>query len=160
MSIIFSLLNYSVYASTPTNTTKRQNSKLTYTDNLFRFSVSFPRDWKYSIEKSWNGTKTREGSPEAGITIYIDGNKTQNINVFGQVYLINVELYSGFKSENFKSYSGIKGKLYKNVKDGKVEMYLVLYGETKGAHILMNTNFYNKYKNEITEILKSIKFFK
>jgi hypothetical protein len=159
-SMIFVLFNYVVYASTPTNTIKRQNGKLIYTDNLFRFSVSFPNKWKYSIEKSWEGTETHEGSPEAGITIYIDGNKTQNIYVFGQVYLVDHGLYFGFKSENFKTYSGINGKLYRNEKNGKIEIYLVFDVGTKGAHILMTKTNYNKYKNEITEILKSIKFFK
>jgi len=76
----------------------------TYHDEKFGFSVDFPRGWGCQINKYIEPSKEHNGTPNAGIVIFIDNNPQESIYVFGQVSIISM---SDQSKEIFTTSSGL-----------------------------------------------------
>ena len=131
------------------------NEQLRYTNNKYKFSVTFPKSYGYEFEKTWEGSAEREASPDGGINIYIEGKKEEKIYVFGQNGHIAV-FDEGVKREEFVTNSNVKGELSSVGVDGNLEMHLVLSNQFNGANVHVSIECYKKNKDQIFEILKSI----
>ncbi len=131
------------------------NHNNVYTDTNFDFSISFPEEWSYKIDDVIKPTAEREGSPDGGIMIYVNKEKSERIYVKGSLGQIGIKL-DDFSTKKFKANSGLTGNLYRRISKEKIEEYLISSDEFHMVYIYMDINKYSKYENQITEVLKSL----
>lgn len=129
-------------------TFKEQKLK-TYIDEKYGFSVDYPQVWDYKTVKDSN-------VPDGGIIIFLAGNQEEKIYVFGQNGHINLPV-QGFTQSSFSTKSGLGGTLYSKENNEKQEIYLILEDGFHGVYIDVGTDCYNNNKEQIIDILKSIK---
>lgn len=127
-----------------------------YKDKRFDFSVEYPVEWTAIMETFIEPTAEHNASPDSGINIYVDGKQIEKIYVFGQVSHIRPTI-DGFHREEFTTNSGLKGHLYSDEIDGKRHIDLILGEGYHGAHIRISPECFNQNKEQIMEVLKSVK---
>lgn len=133
----------------------------TYTDKHFNFSVSYPDDWQADIEEYWESTSGREGSPDGGIDIYVEGSKSDVIRVFGQYgtldsSIIDFDYSTEDTQEKFVTSSGLAGDLYYNDNKQTIKA-VVLFDSNNAVQIEISDAAFTRDKQKIYAILKSIK---
>ena len=134
---------------------------LTYTDEHFNFRVSYPEMWTTEIEEYWEGTEEREACPDGGIKIFI--NYKEYIRVFGQYGNIAIQSYidEPVERSSFITNSKMEGTIYTEKEDEELIIRLVFKDDRHHAvFIHISPDNYNKYKNEIETIMKSIEILK
>ncbi len=158
VGIFISVIGYQLGMKNMKDTSMEQASdtkQQRYTDHL-KFSVDFPEDWTSMVEETWEATSEREASPDGGINIYIDGNVENKIYVYWQNGHISYPQGSDEK-DIFTTDDGLNGELYEQAEDKRVKVQ-VIYGEGfHGAHVDVSEACYKHYKNEILEVIKSMK---
>ncbi len=135
----------------------KTNNKKTYVDKQYKFKVNYPGDWTVKITKRWEATNEHEASPDGGIYIYPDKNKTNTVFIYGQYGKINVDDYLVLNNQEFSIDKENKGILYYDYKDGKTILFLLLDDGLHAAHIEVSDECFSKNKQQIFNILKSIK---
>jgi len=132
----------------------------TYSFSKYGFSFKYPEAWIVDELPSYLPTAKKEGSPDWGVNVYIEGDKENKISILGS--------YSSYSPTNFSKIKefiiddkGI-GYLYIGEYDGKVNI-LVLYNKSiqkgyQNAVVFVNKDFYQQHKNEIWHILGSVKY--
>ncbi len=133
----------------------KENLK-TYENEGFRFSVKYPSDWKTVEAETWEGNDQYEGSPDGGITIYVESDETESIYVFGQSGPKGIPMSDSIIREEFATETGIEGFLLKLESDERYMMYLILDDGFYGAILNLSKDCYDRNKNQIINILKSI----
>lgn len=137
-----------------TESDKSEKTINTYHDEKFGFSVDFPKGWGYRINKYIEPSKEHNGTPDAGVVIFIDNNPQESIYVFGQVSNISM---GDQRKETFTTSSGLPGDLYVNEKDGIKDLKIIFGRQCIGAFVLASPESYYKNELQIMEILKSIR---
>lgn len=127
----------------------------TYSNDEFRLSVDYPAAWEVLIDGK-SSPDLPEGDPQHGISIYVDSNKSDLIYVYHQLGHIGL-LADGFTSENFTTADRVKGKILYQKSEGNINIYLVLGDGFNGAIIKMSETSFEKNKDQVLGILKSIK---
>ncbi|QNU67674.1 hypothetical protein EHE19_004155 [Ruminiclostridium herbifermentans] len=140
----------------------------TYYDDVFKFSVEYPSEWKTSKPNDEKDTATPDGNPERGISISVDNKEFFNSEE--NVYLNSIYVYhavghidfSHFENnvtkELFTTTDKINGELSYTERNGYFYIYLTLGdGAFYGAQIRISVDLFEKNKDQVYGILKSIK---
>lgn len=139
----------------------------TYTDKMYKFSVDFPANWAFKVFDTvgvvkGNGTNIELATsdnlfgPDGGIMFLVDRKQYEEISIYGQVGHVAIP-DNDYKKEKFMTSSGVKGYLLSREISGRVSIYLVLEEEFHAVHINMSTEVFNEKKDQVMEVLKSIK---
>jgi hypothetical protein len=138
------------------------NAKI-YTDGHFNFSVGYPADWKVDIEKYCEATTSEEGSPDGGIDIYVEGSKSDTIRIFGQYGTVGTGIidftWTADTTENFVTSDGLVGHIYYN-DDSGIKQAVLLLDDQHAVQLKVSDATFNRDKQQIYAILKSIKITK
>lgn len=103
-------------------------------------------------------TETSDGTPDSGITIYIDKNHENKIHVFGQLgHIAAVSNPNDYNDESFETKSGLNGTLYTMDYENKKEIIYILDDEFIGLISYIPLDCYEENKEKIYDILRSIK---
>lgn len=130
--------------------------KKIYINNKFKFSVEYPKKWNAQDEVYYEATVEHSASPDGGINIYLEDKKDEKIYVYGQDGHINFENHD-FQRESFTTNNGLNGRLFSKEMDGKKVIYLILDEGFHGAYINIRSETFNQNKEQIMDVLKSIK---
>lgn len=151
---------------TTANCKREEFSKYTfhyeYVTGKQYFSFEYPRNWEVQEDQVSKGNELPDGTPDFGVTIYMDSDKDNSIYVFegispnryrDKTYLEEDFIVDGIKRGNI--YSEEDGStIYKLITfDDKGENHAYRY-----AHIRSEKKFYNKNKKAIKKLLESIDF--
>jgi len=136
---------------------KELNSlKNIFINNQFKFSVEYPVKWKVKEEQYLVATIDHNPSPDGGINIFVESKPDEKIYVFGQVSQVRFG-EPGFQVESFVTNSGMKGTIFSNEVDGNKVIYLTFNDVFIGASMHISIECFNQNKEQIMNILKSIK---
>lgn len=135
---------------------------------VYYFSVKYPTSFKVIEDKYFEGTNKQEGSPDYGIKILVDGNENEKISISAQESTATF-IDDCLKREKFITLSGATGDLQYSYYDNnkRIQVELILYYSidyendvlNKSHHCVvidMSKNCFDKNKDEILAILKSI----
>ncbi len=140
----------------------------TYYDDEFKFSVEYPSTWKASKPNDELDTTTPDGSPERGVSISVDNKeffKPEENIYLNSIYVYHAVGHIDFSQfeetltkEVFTTTENVKGELSYVKKNGYLYIYLTLgEGAFYGAQIRISEDLFEKYKEQVYSILKSIK---
>ena len=132
-----------------------QEKMKTYKNERFGFSVDYPNNWNAKEVGTNEATSENESSPDSGIEIYLNKNEDQKIYVYGQIGHINIPSVN--MQEEFVTNDGVSGTLYIDEYNGRKIMNLVLGEGFVGANINVSLDCFKQNKEQITDLLKSIK---
>lgn len=127
----------------------------TYYNERFDFCVDYPSTWE-SLSDNVARSDTGDGDPQSGILIYIENDKSNWICVYGQNGHIGIPP-QGLESEEFSTDQGVRGDIMYRRSEGNVTIYLVLSDGVYGASINTSEKAFEKNKQYILGILKSIR---
>jgi len=152
----------------------------TYTENIHNIEVSFLATNKYAIEKNMPTVKQFQGSCSSGIKIGLNSGdvstlpgeftETELEDFIDNMEYVHVgmdtfsysesdtrEYSAGATKEDFVTNQGIKGTLITDIANEKVTMVLNLGNTLHVGYVTASKTTYDNQKNEIIDILKSIK---
>ena len=143
----------------------------TYYDDVFKFSVEYPSAWKIPIPDKEINTVTPDGDPEKGVFISVDNKrffKPEENEYFNNIYVYhavgNIQFYNfedrinELTEEDFTTSENISGKIAYVKRKGYLYIYLILgEGAFYGARMIISDDLFDKYKDQVYGILKSIK---
>ncbi|WP_438433880.1 hypothetical protein [Gorillibacterium sp. sgz500922] len=145
---------------------KTDSKNASYTDNKFGFQLTYPQSWPSDVHEWKEPTATQEASPDSGIILYVDGNREDNLYIFGQLGTLSVPVVDQQETEPFKTDSGLTGTLSTSTQNGRVEQTLILdgaalteqayAGRSLGAHISVGEKAFKQHKDELLSVLASI----
>lgn len=156
----------------PTTSYTKPENYITHNNSRFNFSVDFPDSWKYEIygTENYEATETREAFPTAGIDIINENDPDQRISVFGQNGTLMWDAISTTVVEDIVTFSGLNGTMYTDEIQDKIHVYFVFdhnqlfekgYNtRSLGGTIQMSKEVYNKNKDDIELMIKSIRISK
>lgn len=125
-----------------------------YQDEVRKMVINIPEEWTYALEKEFKGDENREGSPDFGIQLYIDGDTNNNIYFFYQHGTLNFQ-EPGITSETLKTKQGRAGKLSTAIQ-GDTRIIFVTYDIGHYAILArLDNNVFNANKKEIYKVIKS-----
>ena len=127
-----------------------------YKNETYNFTVEYPENWKTLEAETYEGNEEYEASPDGGISIYVENDETEKIYIFGQSGKIAAETPNCEKKE-FTTDNGTKGVLFITEDNNRYMIHLVLDEGFYGAALNLSKDCYNKNKDKIIRILKSIR---
>ncbi|NJD04532.1 MAG: hypothetical protein FIA99_18500 [Ruminiclostridium sp.] len=138
----------------------------TYRNDRFDFEFKYPGIWSF-VEEIKNKT-----FPDHGAVVFIDNDSVSPtpivnftdlkdyIRIYGQV---STPALSGEPTGEFVTDNGVKGKVYFKEIEGR-QLTSIVFSNENGKHgygyaasVYVSKELYEKYKDVITRILKSIK---
>lgn len=127
-----------------------------YKNKTYNFTVEYPKQWKVLESGQYDGNEEHEASPDGGILIYAENDETEQIYVFGQSGKISAET-PNCEKKDFVTDNGVKGILFITETDDRYMIHLVLDEGFHGAALNLSKDCYNRNKDQIIRILKSIR---
>ncbi len=122
----------------------------TFESDYGSFEVKVPKQWKCDEFQFIGATMEEEATPDGGIQININDESIINITVsLSRIY------YQGSFQENIKTDGGITAKAYSFNNDGIINQ--IEFTESIGVFINCSDDIYLKYKQDILDLVKSIK---
>ncbi len=126
------------------------------------FSFEYPRNWEVKEDQVSKGNELLDGTPDFGVTIYMDSDKDNNIYIFEGISP-NMYRDKTYLEEDFIVDGTKRGKIYS--KEDNDTIYKLITFDDKGSnhayrfsHIRAEKKFYNKNKKRINKVLESINF--
>jgi hypothetical protein len=130
-----------------------------YENQDFNFSVSFPNKWDYKISPMMEPTEHFEGTPDSGVTIFLNDKHEDYIYVFGQLGHINIGL-NWSEEKNFITNSGKTGKMVLDNYNDRQEIWVIKDDPSVkgfiGMSVQVSNELYKKNEEEILAVLKSL----
>jgi hypothetical protein len=105
-----------------------------YKNNSFQFSVEYPNNWKMNENNGYAGNEVYEGSPDIGISIYVENNETDEIYIYRQCGKIAFDFQS-LQKYDFMFNNGTKGILSVEETKDRIFIQLILEDEFHGVVI-------------------------
>jgi hypothetical protein len=96
-----------------------------YENQDFNFSVSFPNKWDYEIAPLMEPTEHFEGTPDSGVTIFLNDKHEDYIYVFGQLGHINIG-FNWSEEKDFKTNTGKTGKMVLENYNDRQEIWVIM----------------------------------
>ncbi len=132
-----------------------------YKNKEFDFSVDYPSTFEVALADA--PSSHPDGSIDSGIIIYVGNNESnvadENDHIYVYHNLAGIGIRQDYTEEEiFKTDEGVEGKIYYLIYEGHLDICLTLGEDTYyGANINMSEASFEKYKEQIYGVLKSIK---
>lgn len=128
------------------------------------FSFKYPQNWEIEEDQVSKGNELPDGTPDFGVTIYMDSDKDNIISIFEGISP-NMYRHKTYEEDDF-IVDGIKrGKIYSE-EYGDIIYKLITFDNKdededyayRYAHISAEKRFYKTNKKRIKKVLESIEF--
>lgn len=141
-----------------------QQNAVTFEDTHGKIIITAPKNWSVKAQERTTGTENLEAFPDAGLTLYVNGNSDSCIYVFYQLGHISPAFSTEQQSsgESVETQNAVQGTWYKISSEDIIQDMIIFdsfqgdNGVHYGISFHMNQETFNQNKEQIRKLISSM----